>query len=202
MQSRPRFLLGISSLFALTSCSSGVTNQIPRITSIEDVNRHVATWNKLSVRHNEWHIAVTGYSPTDVLDGRVPAYFDFSAHRELPELPSQGQVRVPHYVPQTPQRPCATDVCISPLWYRDQSGATAIYRNSSGAYILPNGSTWTATDVQYSGPNNSGVLEGYTYYGSDGSQWFAGSGHAGFPETQYQFQMKQDDWYKNNTSPC
>lgn len=202
MQTRSSFFLGIGSFCTLASCSGGITSEVPSVTVSHEGERHIARWVNVSARNGDWHIDVSGYSFADIINGQVPLFFDFDSHPELPKLPPEERARTPHLITTKPTKPCASELCISPQWYRDQGGSTAIYHNSSGTYFLPNGSTWVSTDVRYSGPNNTGVLEGYSYHGSDGSDWFAGSNHANFPETQLQFQMNQDAWYNDNTSPC
>ncbi len=72
----------------------------------------------------------------------------------------------------------------------------AIFQNASGQYILPDGSVWARTDAIYAGSNNTGPLEGYTYWGSNGSEWFAGSNNAQYPESQAAFQAAQNSAFQ------
>jgi hypothetical protein len=73
-----------------------------------------------------------------------------------------------------------------------QTGTTPITMNGNGQYILPDGSVWINTDAVYAGANQTGPLEGFIYYGSNGSQWFAGASHASTPESMSQYQQNMD----------
>jgi hypothetical protein len=77
--------------------------------------------------------------------------------------------------------------CPSQLWYSQQHGSVQMGSNQT----LPDGSTWTSTDVDHS----KGVVHGYIYYGSNGSQWYTGYNDASHPETMDQFQRNMDALY-------
>lgn len=84
-------------------------------------------------------------------------------------------------------KPFCPPFCPSQSWYYQQHGAVQM---SSGG-PLPDGSTWTSTDVDQSG----GVVHGYIYHGSNGSQWYTGANDGSRPETMDQFQRNMDALY-------
>ncbi|MBV8579368.1 MAG: hypothetical protein JOZ86_01935 [Candidatus Eremiobacteraeota bacterium] len=189
MSSRWRFLFAGTIALVCTACGTGVA---PRTFG----SRYVARWRQVTA--GDWHVAVSGYTAADVMATRVPASFDVSRHPEIGGKPPSAERSADNYV----NKPCGSGLCPSPLFFRSQQGSGSVYQDSNGVYHLPDGSVWTSTDAIYSGPNNSGVLEGYIYYGSNGSEWYAGSDHAGNPEPMADYQAHVSAWYQANTSPC
>ena len=193
MTTRAHFVYGTSSVLIIAACSPGdragqyvLPDAAPRKLS--------ARWIVFPQSRANQHVAVSGYSQTDIMEKRVAMQIDFTQHPELPARPD-----VPRRIDIKVSKPCSTEVCISPLWFRAQAGDGSITQDANGAYHLPDGSVWTSTDALYAGVNNAGPLEGYIYYGSNGSQWFAGSNNAAHPETMRQFQANQDAWHADNT---
>jgi hypothetical protein len=83
--------------------------------------------------------------------------------------------------------------CPPPPWWRGQHGNVAI-RNVNGTYYLPDGSVWIGTEAEYYA--NTNILQGYTYLGDNGSQWFAGANFAAYPETLQQLAANQNSLFQ------